>query len=306
MTLDRRHLFGLGALGLGAAALEGCASTPSSPKAPSAREVEHMLVELDLVLARLEAHDADPARFGIHSRGAEIEGAQERCLALLRTLCFLGAYRDVPDEVWDDPGVAAHLERALPRIEATLAAAHEQLEALDPAEARAIDERLARDPDLPMHIMGIVDAQAKEIGVPLEQRISLRTTTAQIAHRYRSDGARRATQKTARVYCRMLDARLAEMGVDLPRPERSFAFDGSRTAAAGSAPLRTLIAAPAVAAPSAAVEPATSKELMTTARKLAIAGAWCMIPPACGVGVLILLNALFLVIVAGIIHAGEE
>lgn len=325
MTIDRRRLFGLGALGVGAAALEACAVPPTSP--PSAREIERMLIELDLVLARLEAHDADPRRFGIRSNGVEIEAARQRCLALLRTLCFLGTYRDLPEEVWNEPGVAAHLERALPRIEATIAAAHEQLEALDEGEAQAIDDRLAREPDLPMHIVEIIDAQAKELGVPFEQRVMLRTSTAQLAHRYRWVGTREAARKIAGVYGRMLDTRLAELGIEHPRTETD--FETARSSGEGTEPsaLRTFLAAPRALRPGTlgevcvrhedcgrdfkckayvCSEPPKSKDLMNTARKLAIAGAWRMIPPACGVGVLILLQALFVVIAAGIIHAGED
>lgn len=331
MKSDRRRMLGLGALGVGAAALEGCASFPSAVQGgpATADEVEQMLVDLDRVLTRVDAHDADPARFGIRARGSEVAAGRDQFRVLLRTLCFMGTYSEVPAAVWQSPRVRARLERALPRIQATLASAHDQIAGLDDEMIARIDDRLGREPELPMQIMEHVDAQAKAIDVPIGHRTYLRMSTMQLAQRYRQEGARAASRRIAGSYGRMVDRRLATLGVDVGEPGILHSDLLQSHAAAGRSVVATgnLLGAPKNVRRGSRGESCevdhecenglsctggtcgavpTSKELMKTARKLAIVGAWCMIPPACGVGILLLLHALFIVIVAGIVHAGEE
>jgi hypothetical protein len=319
----------LGALGLGTLALEACGTAPGAGPvvAPSPSEIEHRLVELDKVLRRLDALDSDPKTFGVRREGAEVAQGRVQCLAMLTTLCCLGTYRDVPEAMWREPRVEAHLCRALPRVDATLGAARHHLETMSDEHLAAIDERLGRDPDLPMRIMERVDAYAREIGVPLDQRTYLRVSTLQLASRYRDEGTRHVTRKLTGVYSRLLDARLAALGLEddpaaeeesTPRqaeaagsPPRAANFlgwpDSAEPRGPGEACRTDFQCAQELACESGQCVPVRrSRQLLRTTKKTAIYGALLLIPPLCGIGVLVLLQCLFMVIVAGIMSAGGD
>jgi hypothetical protein len=318
----------LGALGVGTLALEACGGSPAGGPVvpPSASEIERRLAELDHVLRRLDALDSDVKSFGVRGEGAEITHGRARCLAMLTALCCLGTYRDVPAAVWQEPRVEAHLSRALPRIDATLGAARHHLATMSDEHLAAIDERLGRDPDLPMRIMERVDAYAKEIGVPLDQRTYLRVSTLQLASRYRDEGTKHVTRKLTAVYGRLLDARLAELGLeddpaeDVPTPRRAEGGGSTPRAASflgwpdapdprgiGGACRSDFQCAEGLACEYGQCVPVPrSRQLLRTTKKTAIYGALFLIPPLCGIGVLILLQCLFMVIVAGIMSAGGD
>lgn len=332
MTLRRRDLFGLGALGLGAVALEGC-GTPVIRRpgaAMTARDVDRMLDELDRVVAHLEALDADPTRFGIRGHSVEVAQGKQRCIALLTTLCFMGTYRDVPESVWREPHVAAHLARSLPRIKATIASARDHLAGMTEDEVATIERGLTHDPDLPMKIMERMDGYAKELDVPLEQRTYLRLTTAQLAARYRHEGIREVIGKLVSSYGRVLKTRMAEVGVEEDAVERATVCAPQPRGALSKS--RGLLASPDISGPLTSAlgevgescvsatdcqtgldciegecKPlARSERLMNTNRDVSKWGAIFLIPPLCGIGALILLESLFIVVVAGILHAGGD
>jgi hypothetical protein len=319
----------LGALGVGTLALEACGGSPAAGPAslPSASEIERRLVELDHVLQRLDAMDSEAKSFGIRGERPEIIHGRARCLAMLTSLCCLGTYRDVPAAVWREPRVEEHLSRALPRIDATLGAARHHLATMSDEHLAAIDERLGRDPDLPMRIMERLDAYAKELGVPMDQRTYLRVSTLQLASRYRDEGTKHVTRKLTAVYGRLLDARLAELGLgddpateDEPTPRRGVSAGQTSRAASflgwpdaqdprgvGEACRTDFQCAEELACDSGQCVPAKrSRQLLRTTKKTAVYGAIFLIPPLCGIGVLILLQCLFMVIVAGIMSAGGD
>lgn len=323
MTVGRRKIFGLGVLGLGAVAAGACTGPfPGPGAAMGPLEIERLLRELDDVVVRLEALDPDTKRFGIRGQSPAIDAEKKRCIALLTTLCFVGTYRHVPESTWNEPRVAAHLERTLPRIRAVLSSAREQLVGMPDAQADAIDARFEAEPELPMRIMEQVDEYAKQIEVPLEQRTYLRLSTAELAARFRYEGTRAVTGKLASSYGRILDARLAELGVsdDVPDEAHRPLDLGASAKSSGSPAGQPLLGKSAIrpvgeagescvhendceehltCSDSVCVLESKSKLVKGTAGDMAIWGAIFLIPPLCAIGVLILLQALFVAIVSG-------
>ena len=330
MTPRRRQVFGWGALGLGALTLEGCGAGLLSEGGPpvTADEVEHLLLELDRTIVGLDALDPDPKELGIRGRSARVDQGRERCLELLRTLCFVGAYRRVPQEVWHEPRIAAHLARTLPRIQASIAAAHDHLGSMGDDEIAAIDKRFTNEPQLAMRIMERVDAYAQAIDVPIDQRTYLRMSTLQLAGRFRFEGTDLVKSKLTKKYDTLLARKISELGNDsselaereseplqrsLPVPSMESQHLLGATVARPGTEGESCVGDVDCAEPLTCVESTCSmsrtpksKQLLSTARAVAKVGAWLLLPPTCGISVLVLLVDLFMVIVAGIEYAGEE
>ncbi len=310
MAIGRRGVMGLGAVGLGGVAL-GCANglPPQAPTA-SPEDVARLLADLDHVLGELQSLEVGSLRSS--------DQEEALCLRLLRTLCLMGAYRDVPNSVWHEPQVEQRLAETLPRISATLSAARAHLVALMDTHGARIDDKLRSDSDVTMRILERIDEQAKRIDVPLEQRLHLRATTAQLSGRLRFEGAREVTTDLLAKYDRALASRKSVLGMvgdDTELPP---------AAVPPSPPVRTEprprgeegescredvdCEEPLVCADGECKvhHGRKSERLVTTTRHVAIYGAIFLIPPLCGIGALILLNCLFMVIVAAGLAAGGD
>jgi hypothetical protein len=316
MTMRRRDVFGLGALGAGAVALEGCGGgfVSGGGASMSADDVDRLLARVDRVVERLGMLDADPKRFGIEGSGKEVDAGRERCLGLLTTLCFLGTYRELRDEVRHDPRVEAHVEKTMPRIQATLAGARAHLGAMSDEDLASIERRLLDEPDLAMRIMEQVDDYAKTIDVPFAQRTYLRVSTAELAARFRYDGATRAVTKLSRTFDRIVSARTGAPELAPPACDAA-----ERSNVLASPTFSRGVAGESCTTDSDCGELLTcrwgvctgndtpsSARIMDAAKQSAKWGLWLLIPPACSIGVLILLTSLFMVIVAGLVAAGGD
>ncbi len=314
MTVGRRRIFELGALAAGSAAVEACSG--ARPVPIGIDEVEHLLNEIDRVVGNVEQLDADAARFGIHggAAAAHVARGREHCLGLLTTLCFMGTYRNVPEAIRDDPRVKAHLERTLPRIRSVVEGARAHLDGMSEEELDAIDRRLLRDSDLPMRSMEQVDDYAKEGKVPLDQRAYLRVSTAELSSRFRYQGVLSASRKLSSSFGRVEAAAMAKLGVE-ERSEEPSPSTGLLSMPAegrlGSVDESCVVdedCTGRLRCSVGACRPMTSRsdQLMDDAWDVTKIGLWLLIPPACGVGVLVLLTSLFMVIVSGILHSSED
>jgi hypothetical protein len=213
MTIGRRHLVGLGALGLGAVALDGCGALPwARPATMGPDDVERLLAELDHVLLQVKTMEPPVEKFGIAPNGPFVAQGEAECRRLLSALCFMGTLREVPRSAWQEPRLEQRLRDTLPKIHATIRTALEHLGAIDQEEGDRIDERLRRDPGLPMRILEHVDEYAKQLDVPVEQRAYLRTRTTELAWRMRHEGTREVTTSLAQKYQRAVTSRSSLFG----------------------------------------------------------------------------------------------
>lgn len=219
--IGRRQIFGLGALGLGAAAVgganSGCGFLPFG-KSPSEPDIEDMLRELDHIVAELQTLEPEPKKFGIKP-GTDFDAGKATSIRLLRTLCFMGTYRHVPEAVWKEPRIEKRLEDTLPQIHATITAARNHLVEMSDEEYARIDKQLMKDPEIAMRILERVDDYASQINVPIEQRTYLRLSMADLAGRYRHEGMKEVTSKLAAKYDRTLKLRRNELGFPTDEPE---------------------------------------------------------------------------------------
>jgi hypothetical protein len=319
MTIGRRGVLGLGAIGLGLAALEGCGGgprpLPAAPGGPLPVPVDKLLADLDAVVRHLSALEARET-LGKGSNPNEPTRERRRTIALLSTLCFLGTYRELPEETWGDPRVEVHLAASMPRIQSALASARAHLAATTDAELTAIDARVQREPHLPMRVMERIDGYARDIDVPPDQRAYLRVSTVQLAARYRYEGTREVTRKLLSSYERLLAAKLTQLGAPAggKGDNRSRSIGSERLAKRWPGkPLgearescetdddcaEGLRCSQSVCTPQ-------PKKLMKTAGRTAIVGLWLLLPPLCGIGVLVLLQATFIGIVASIVDDEQD
>lgn len=215
MTIGRRGVLGLGAIGVGAFALDGCGGALpwANAAATSPAEVDRLLAELDAVVAQLKALEPDVEKFGMKRGGAYVAEGQAVCTRLLTALCTLGTLRDVPRDFWKEPRLEERLKRTLPQIHATLTTALGYLANVDDEEGARIDERLHDDPSLPMRILENVDDNAKHAHVPIEQRAFLRTAITQLASRMRFEGTKEVMTGLARKYHRAVGSRMSMFGM---------------------------------------------------------------------------------------------
>jgi hypothetical protein len=211
MTVSRRELFGLGALGVGAVATGGCVGFLPWGRASDQPDLDALLRELDRVILHLRALEPDPKRFGIKP-GSDFEAGHAASLRLMTTACLMGTYRHLPESTWREPAVERRLAETLPLIHDTLLAARNHLVETSDDECERIDRRLEKDPDLTMRIIERIDEYASQAEVPIEQRTYLRTATAQLAGRFRFEGMKEVKAKLTSKWDRTLAARKNDLG----------------------------------------------------------------------------------------------
>ncbi len=212
--IGRRHFVGWGALGLGAFAIDGCGPALPWGKGPmQAEDVEHMLRHLDEIVLQLKSLEPDTRRFGIKPDASFVAQGSATCKRLLTALCVLGIVRDVPQALWQQPAVAQRLADLLPKTHETLRLARTYLAGMTDDVGTLIENKLKDDPDATMRIMERVDEYARQVQVPIELRTYLRTATAQLAGRFRYEGAKEVTSKLVSKWDRAAATRRAELGM---------------------------------------------------------------------------------------------
>jgi len=188
---------GLGAATTFAAAETGCAHSPaaspasasgSEPPLPSAEEIAKVVREMDERLAWIDRHDARDKLFGGTHAGSSadlVEREQKTKLfrQAMRTLYVTGRFMDLPDEVKMHPDLQSRLWNAQPDMDEAVLGMTEVLESLRPEDHAAIQSTLRAQPDLMEGLASIMDATAKEDGLPVRRRAAVRTTTLSLADR---------------------------------------------------------------------------------------------------------------------------
>ncbi len=229
--MRRRQLLGLGAVGLGAVALESCvalpwARPPSISGGGDPEELDRILQQLDATVAKLRSSKPDPA--SSHPNAAE---GHKTITTALATMCLVGTYRDLPEGAKHEPRIERRLAEALPEIHHATVAARNYLTEMSGELRTRIDKALLGDPELPMRVMERIDEQAKQYGVPLEQRTYLRTSTAQLAWRFRTQGTAAVTSELTTKYDRSVARKTAELGMPIGG-EEELHLSGGETARA--------------------------------------------------------------------------
>jgi len=211
--MQRRTLLGLGTIGLGAAAMDGCVALPwAETPALSKDDLDRILRNLDTTLAALRDSKA---------RTAETRDAHAMVTKTLSTLYLMGTYRDLPEAAKSQPRVQERLAEALPEIRDTTIAARNWLVEMDTTLRARIDARLRKDPDLTMRVMESIDDYAKQQRVPIEHRTYLRTSAAQLGWRMRNQGSKAVIDDLAAKWDRGVAQKRALLGVPAEGEEDS-------------------------------------------------------------------------------------
>jgi hypothetical protein len=220
--IARRQLLGMGAVGLGAAALQSCASLPFAKAPPmSQAELEAMLRRLDRIVAALGASKPAPERFGMRSKGPQIPEGHAVITGTLAALSLVGTYREIPDTAKSDARIAKRLDEAYPEILDAMTGARDRLRETDADFRARLDAKLRADPSCGMRALERLDELAQEHDVPLEHRVQLRTTMTQLAWRFRAQGTTAVIDDLTAKLDRGLDRAMLGMPVleDVPSDE---------------------------------------------------------------------------------------
>ncbi len=191
--MKRRDVVKLGAIAAGAGAgMPGCAvprpvSTMTGGDGPA-----QFIAMLDQQLARTSRPgllqrliDTEPGA----ERSPEVEARLAEKDALFRrmigTLLVTQGFRELPPETQLDPAVQARMWSHMDEIGATVFEVTDMLAALDETQRARLRTTLDRQPDLPMDLGEMLDAQAAGAGISGARRRQLRQMMSQTSFRMR-------------------------------------------------------------------------------------------------------------------------
>lgn len=202
-------------MGLGATLLESCLALPfpQVPGSMSKEDIERLLAKLDVTLAKLQASKPGGVPLGLAPKIAQ--KGHEPAKRLLGAMVLVGAYRELPQSTWTEPRVSGRLAEALPEVHDTISLARDHLLEFSDEERAKIDQKLRADPNLPMRVMEQIDDVAKQWDIPIEQRTVLRTTTAQLAWRMRTQGTKAVSEEVSFKWQRAVSRKSAMLGMQL-------------------------------------------------------------------------------------------
>jgi len=212
--MKRRDVLGLGALGLGAATLDGCAIFPWPQRPPmSERDLEKILAELDARLEKIRGAKSTVHLVEIGKLDASAEDAGRDAVAkIVAALHVIGTYRDIPESARTLEHVEKHFAENVPEAFETIGGARDWIKQTARDDFAKLDRRLKRDPNAPMKIMERVDELGKELEIPIEQRAYLRTATAQLTSRFRDQGTRAVVDDVVQKWDRAIARQSALLG----------------------------------------------------------------------------------------------
>ena len=190
--MNRRDVLGLGALGLSAATLDGCAFFPwPAHAAVSERDLEKILAQLDARLTKISGATSSMTMPGVGKMDASADHDGRDAIAkIISALHVIGTYREIPEESRALEHVEKHFNENMPEAFRAITGSRDWIKKTSEENFAKLDKRFKRDPDMPMKIMERVDEIAKTFEIPVEQRTYLRTATAQLTWRFRAQGTR--------------------------------------------------------------------------------------------------------------------
>ena len=194
--MNRRKLLEGGVVGAGLtagivppAAASGTAGASAEPPLPDPETVNHVLASLDRRLAWIDRQElpsglgaAMPAELPADKR-AHVERCQRLFRQSVRTLYVTGRFLDLPDEFKTHPEIQARVLDAQPEMDEAVLGTTQLLESLRPEDHRAIQAALRAHNGVGERLAALIDEPAREDGIPFARRMSLRTTTLQLARR---------------------------------------------------------------------------------------------------------------------------
>jgi hypothetical protein len=104
----------------------------------------------------------------------------------IRTLYVTGRFMDLPDEIKTHPHVQGRILAAQPEMDDAVFGTTALLESLTADDHRMIQATLRERPDVGERVAALLDAPAREDGITFRRRMSVRTTSLQLAERMSS------------------------------------------------------------------------------------------------------------------------
>lgn len=165
------------------------------PPDVSAAEMDRLLAHLDLTTARSrQARFLEPFLPPRQApvpdeEAARVRRREELLGQTLRSLLMVGTFHDLPERGRVHPGMQARMWAAADEIDDTVRRMTDLLGGMSPAERLDLSRMFREEPDLPMRLMEILDAQAAHAGISARRRVQLRRMTAHLSWRLRHQGA---------------------------------------------------------------------------------------------------------------------
>jgi hypothetical protein len=128
---------------------------------------------------------ADPDRARSPAAAAALAEKDELFRRMLGTLLVTQGFRELPVETQLEPAVQERMWGHLDEIGATVFEVGDALAALDEPARKDVRTKLGKQPDLPMDLGEMIDAQAASAGISSARRMQLRRMMSQSAFRMR-------------------------------------------------------------------------------------------------------------------------
>jgi hypothetical protein len=113
----------------------------------------------------------------------ELEPSENLFRRMLHTLMLTQSFRDLSDEGQMHPEVQKRMRDRLEEVDATVFAVSANLEGMDAAQRKAVQEALLEKPDLAMRLAETLDGEAARAGVTGRRRVQLRSMMTQASFR---------------------------------------------------------------------------------------------------------------------------
>jgi hypothetical protein len=183
----------------------------------------HAAVKLDpaLMEAQLERIDRRMAYFGaleLQPRPPENPDEEELfasraklARAALRSLYFTGVFMELEEHDRLHPGVQERMRRLQPEMDDAVLGMAELLETMTPADCRALQAELKKDPDAGLRIGERLQEVAAEDGLGFSRRVDLRLALDEFMRRLRAQNPGLVLEPYAKKVRRFEAAQLSEM-----------------------------------------------------------------------------------------------
>lgn len=194
--MDRRALLKTGLAGGSALGLGGCAHVPPHPENAAdplgsidAADVDRHLAHIDQRLAWIDgqaAPDIFPRQTYTPEQQPEADRVDRLFRKSTRCLYLTGCFLEASDEIKAHPGMQARIAAAQGDMDEAVFGTTAMLEAMTPEDHRRLGRTLKERPELAENLAKMLDAPAKEDGLPLKRRYVLRAGILELADRMKA------------------------------------------------------------------------------------------------------------------------
>lgn len=218
---------------LGSAAAVGAPAGIAEAATKAVKAVKHDAAAMEKALQRIDQRMTYFNEVELVPRPPETPAEEELFAArarlgrsALRSLYFTGAFMELEEHERLHPGVQERMRRMQPEMDEAVDGMAGLIESLSPADYRALQQELKKDPDAGLHIGERLNAVAAEDGFGFARRVDLRLAVDDMTRRLRVQNPALVLEpmwrKTRRVQAARLKEEERELEIRVKAGEQAF------------------------------------------------------------------------------------